>query len=293
MLAKVDGQTITARQVERELDALLKDRPTDPGARESLRGHTLAQLIKRHLILQYLARNKSGASPEDVDLAVRRIVKQLQQQKLTLAEYLKRSGQTEGELRHTLAWQLGWQRFIERYLTDQNLERYFGQHRRDFDGTELRVAHVLFAVAPRGDRAATDKAAARARDVLAQIQTGTLSFADAARQHSAAPTGPGGGDIGFIARRQPMPESFSRAAFALERGQTSAPVVSPFGVHLIQCLEIKPGSQTWEQTRGELERAVTEYLFHWAAGQQYPRSSVELSAGAPLCEFRPDPPAPP
>jgi len=40
-----------------------------------------------------------------------------------------------------------------------------------------------------------------------------------------------------------MDEAFSRAAFALQTGQISPPVRSPFGVHLIRCEAIKPGTE--------------------------------------------------
>ena len=109
-----------------------------------------------------------------------------------------------------------------------------------------------------------------------EIQSSELTFADAAKQYSQTPTAASGGDIGYISRHQPMPEPFSRAAFALDKGQMSPPVASPAGVHLIQCLDVKPGEKTWQHARAELERAVTQYLFQWVADQERPGATIEI-----------------
>jgi parvulin-like peptidyl-prolyl isomerase len=74
-----------------------------------------------------------------------------------------------------------------------------------------------------------------------------------------------------------MPEAFSTAAFALDKDQVSEPVQTRFGIHLIQVVEIKPGQRTWQECRGELRSAVTQYLFRWIAGKQREMAQVEAS----------------
>lgn len=274
--ARVDGEPILARELQRELKRVVNERQLTPEAARVLRRELLNQLINRRLVLKYLTEAGLAASPQDLEVALSRIRKQLEKQQQTLPEYLAKAGLSAGELRHTLAWQISWQRALERHLTDANLERYFQQHRRDFDGTQLRVAQILFPVEPRGDPQVQAQMTARAREVLDQIRAGTLTFADAARQHSAAPSSSSGGTLGLISRHAPMPEAFSQAAFALEKNAISEPVVTPFGVHLIQCLDVVPGDKTWPQVRGDLERAVMEYLFLWMADRQRPQAKIEI-----------------
>lgn len=292
--ATVDGQPITVGEVLREVERAVGTQPAGPEAELVLRAEALARLIDRQLILRNLARSKRAASAAEVDLMVNRLHERLKPRGITLSQHLTTLGLDEGALRRQIVWQVSWGRYLERYLTDENLSRYFDRHRREFDGSRLRVAHVLFAVPAldplpdatpeqrwRAGRQAVEQTMAAARAVRAEIVAGRLSFADAARKHSIAPTGADGGEIGVIGRREPMPESFARVAFALEKGAISEPVATAFGVHLIQNLEITPGEKTWQEVRGEVEAEVTRYLFDWLAGKERAEAKIEFTRALP------------
>jgi parvulin-like peptidyl-prolyl isomerase len=209
-------------------------------------------------------------------LEVSRLKTQLGAQEKKLAEHLQAIGMSQEELRREIRWRQSWQRYLAAKITDENLQKYFEKYRREFDGTELKVAHLLLKVAaddPQALQAAREKAAA----IRAEIEAKTISFADACRRHSQAPTAKAGGDIGFIRRREPMPETFSAAAFALENDQVSQPAETKFGIHLIQVLEVKPGQKTWQDCRRELRSAVTQYLFRWIADKERERAQVEAN----------------
>jgi parvulin-like peptidyl-prolyl isomerase len=274
--ARVNGQPIYATEVERVLAPLTKGRQVEPRALQVLRRQTLAQLIDRRLVLEYLARRKLGASQQDVDLAWERLTKGLAEKNLTLDDHLRRTGLDETSLRRALAWQLGWRRYLERHLTDENLEKHFQRHRRDFDGTQIHAAHILLRVQVRDDPRALAAAIQRAEGIRREIDAGKLTFAEAAGKYSQAPTSKRGGDIGLIARHEPMPEPFSRAAFALDKDHVSQPVVTPFGVHLIRCLQVEPGKKKWRQVRGELEKATAQYLFRWIADRERGGATIEI-----------------
>lgn len=66
----------------------------------------------------------------------------------------------------------------------------------------------------------------------AQIEAGTLSFADAAQQNSTCPSGKQGGDLGFFGKGQ-MVREFEDAAFTQAVGELSAPIRTQFGWHLL------------------------------------------------------------
>ena len=279
--AKVQGEPIFFREVQREVAKVVKDRQTEPEALKILQAQSLEQLIKRRLILRYLDRQQQGASDQDVTLAIERAKDRLGQQQLTLEEYLRRSGLTEEEFKLTIEWQLGWQGYLDRYLSEKNLQSHFEKNRKEFDGSQVRAAHILLKVKPGDSQPAWDAALQTAKTIRAEITSGKIAFAEAAKKYSQAPSGSNGGDVGFISRQEPMSEPFSRAAFALEKGQVSEPVISPFGVHIIQCLEVKPGQNRWHDVRKDLEIAVTRYLFDWVADQERPQATVEYTGSSP------------
>lgn len=287
--ATVDGQPVTVGEVQREVSRVLPGEPPTPAALEIVQARALGQFVDRLLIVRQLASTNATASDQDVELIVKRIVAQLEPRKLTLADHLRTVGLDEPSLRRQIVWQICWEKYLDRYLTDENLDKFFQQHRREFDGSELRVAHILWKVAAADDPAAAkmslDAALTQAKQLREQIASGAISFADAAAKHSTAPTAKMGGEIGWIRRHDPMPESFSKAAYALDLNAVSQPVVTSFGVHLIRCLEVKAGPRTWRDARAELEPAVTQFLFGWLADRQRPASKVEYTGVLP--HFRP------
>ena len=274
--ARVNDAPIYADEVDRIVAQAVGERAADAAAQRALRAAALEQLVNRRLVLEHLAKTRQGASQQDVDLALVRIEKQLAQQEQTLDAYLEKAGLTADEFRRTLAWQIGWDRYLDAQLTEENLQKYFQRHKRDFDGTSLRVAHILLKVDPPSDSGAIDAAVRRAEQIYEDVSSGKITFAAAAQEYSQAPTADKGGDIGWIERREPMPESFSQAAFALQAGEVSRPVASPFGVHLIQCLEVKAGEKTWQEAIPQLEPAVTRYLFQWLADQERKTARIEI-----------------
>jgi len=281
VIARVNGQPIVAGEVRRTVDALLKDRTVDASGRKVLEAEALEQLIDRQLVLGYLERRRLGMSRQEVRLAVERFEKRLRQQGVELAEYMKQGGIQLKDLDRRFAWQLGWQRYLDRYLTDENLAKYFEQHRRDFDGTEVRVAHLLLKVKPDSGREQLDATRQRAAEIRARIASGEISFEAAAEEYSQAPTAKWGGDIGFITRHHMMPAPFSEASFAMMPGDISPPVVTSFGVHLIQCTEVKEGTKRWTDVRDQLEPACNRYLFQWIAGREREGAKVEYTGAGP------------
>src|SRR5262245_42427133 len=216
--ASVNGEAVFAAEALAEFRLAYGDREFTGADRQRLRRAALDQVIDRRLVLAYLAKNQQAASKPDIDLALSQFEKELKAQNLTLAQHCEKVGLTVDDLRRSLAWKLSWKRYCDQYLTPQNLEKYFERYRRDFDGSQLRVAQILLKLPPNADAAALEPAKNRAAQLKQDIVVGKLSFADAARQFSEAPSREGGGDIGWIERHRPMPEDFSRAAFALKKG---------------------------------------------------------------------------
>ena len=94
-----------------------------------------------------------------------------------------------------------------------------------------------------------------AKAVLEEIRAGT-DFAELAKEKSTGPTGPNGGNLGWTALGRTVPP-FEEAMTALDVGETSDPVQTQFGWHVIRLNEIRqPDVPTIEVMRRELESEV-------------------------------------
>jgi parvulin-like peptidyl-prolyl isomerase len=275
IVATVDGQSIHTAEVEAELRQAYGERELAAAERQRLFQAALEQTIDRRLVLNHLTKTGEAAGQHDLAIALSQFEKELTSQNLTLAQHCEKVGLSHEDVRRALAWKVTWKRYCEKHLTPQNLEKFFERQRRDFDGTQVRIGQILFKSS--GDTEA-EAAKKRAAGIRQEIASGKLSFADAARQHSEAPSREAGGDIGWIERHKPMPEEFSRLAFSLKKGEVSGPFVSPFGVHVITVLDEKPGTKTWQEVQGELRPAVVLYLFRWLADKERASAKIEYSA---------------
>jgi peptidyl-prolyl cis-trans isomerase C len=94
-----------------------------------------------------------------------------------------------------------------------------------------------------------------AKAVIAELDGGA-DFVTLAKDRSIGPSGPEGGDLGFFRREQMVPE-FAEAAFALAPGEHSkAPVKTQFGWHVIEVLDRRTGTPSFEETEARLRQDV-------------------------------------
>ncbi len=273
--AKVNGEQVLASEVDAEFRLAFGNANISEADKPTLLRAALDQVINRRLVLAHLTKSGQAASKADIDLELAQFEKELKAQNQTLADHAKRVGLSPDDVRRALAWKLSWKRYCEKHLTPQNLEKYFQQHRRDFDGTQLHVAQILFKLQSDADAATISAAKDKAAKLRAEAGSDREKFAAAARKHSESPSRDDGGDIGWIERRRPMPEEFSRTAFGLKPSEVSQPLLSPFGVHLITVLEEKPGTKSWQDVEDELRPATIAYLFRWIADKERTEAKIE------------------
>ena len=95
----------------------------------------------------------------------------------------------------------------------------------------------------------------RIRDLRERIDQGGANFADIAKQFSQDGSAASGGELGWMAAADLVPE-FAQVMEALPIGQLSQPVRSPFGWHLIQVLERRDTDVSKERERLEARQAI-------------------------------------
>ena len=141
--------------------------------------------------------------------------------------------------------------------------------------TQTRARHILL-------RLSNELSEVAARNRLLtykqRIQAGS-DFADLARQFSQDGSAQTGGDLGWASPGQFVPE-FEEVMSRLRPGQISDPLVSRFGVHLIQVLERRDVPLTLreqrEMVRTQLREKKTEELYATWVDELRGRAYVEL-----------------
>ena len=117
--------------------------------------------------------------------------------------------------------------------------------------TQTRARHILLRVSPQQrESVAKEKLA----DIKKRILAGQADFAVLARENSDDGSAKDGGDLGWTNPGMFVPE-FEQTMNGLAPNQISEPLVSRFGVHLIQVLERRE-TQLSSRDQRELARSV-------------------------------------
>lgn len=108
-------------------------------------------------------------------------------------------------------------------VSDTDTENYYNEHKSELVGEEtVSASHILV------------DSEELALEILKKIESGELSFADAAKEYSSCPSKENGGSLGEFGRGQMVPE-FDSKVFEMTPGEiTKEPVKTQFGYHLIK-----------------------------------------------------------
>lgn len=122
---------------------------------------------------------------------------------------------------------------VDTTVTDEELRRLYETEK---PGARIRARHILFSFPPEASEGERDSVRALAEDVLERARAGE-DFAGLAREFSDdSVTAVEGGDLGFFGHGE-MVGPFEKVAFALDPGQISDIVRTPFGLHIIKAEE--------------------------------------------------------
>ena len=129
-----------------------------------------------------------------------------------------------------------------------------------FTVTQTRARHVLLRPSP---QLSQDAAMRRLQEFKRQITSGTRTFAQIARENSEDGSAAQGGELGWASPGNFVPE-FEAAMNALPINGISDPVVSRFGIHLIQVMERRSVTLDARQQREQARMALREQKFEAA-----------------------------
>lgn len=221
VVARVNGAEVRRSDVMLAIENLPQQYRQLPP--EMLFGGVVSQIIDRKLVAQAAEKGKLGDDP---------IVKQ-----------------RVASIRERVLQEAYLSREIEKEMTDGNLRARYEKQVKNAPGREeVHARHVLV------------QNEADAKAVIEDLRKGG-DFAEVAKKRSSGPSAANGGDLGYFAREQMVPE-FAEAAFAMKKGEVSAaPVKTQFGWHVIKVEDRRtPPPPSFEDSVNDLRQEMAQEL---------------------------------
>ena len=153
-------------------------------------------------------------------------------------------------------------------VNDEDVKKYYEDNLDKFkEGETVNADHILV------------DSEEKALEILAKIESGEMSFGDAAREYSSCPSGQRGGNLGDFGRGQMVPE-FDKAVFELEVNEvTKTPVQTQFGYHLIK---LNSKSESTVMPYEEIAPQLTEMVLNEKRREAYEKKINQLKILYPV-----------
>lgn len=262
IVAVVGSAAITKSQVDEELFARqgagMLRLPEDPLLLAQLRRQIVDTLVAEELLYQEALRDTTiKVTAQEVSDAVDKVMRDSRRAIAADQDFqreLRAAGfQNVEEWRRHLFDQQRRTKMIQRFrenlqgtgvlepknATDKELRDYYTAHRTTLPGQPASVSMRQIILAPKPAPEALSVALTQADSIIKELRAGA-DFAVAARRFSEDPGTRGtGGSLGWH-RPDTFVRDFADALRTLPRGDISEPVVTEFGVHIIQVERTAP-----------------------------------------------------
>jgi len=262
VLALVNGEEIHRSEFEEALKEIEEraGAPAPADRRNEIYRNIIDQLIEYRLLVQETVERNIEVTDQEVETRLtvfkqhfgspEDFEKALSEQQLTLQKF-KEETRTTIRLDRMLTEEVEAKISIE--LRD--LENFYEENLSQFSQEEqVQASHILIVVSLEAKPWEKEAARKQAADILEKIRAGQ-DFASLARKHSQDPgNAQKDGEIGYFGRGE-MVGAFERAAFALEPGEVSELIDSPFGFHIIKVTDKRPSrTLTLDEVRPQIEQ---------------------------------------
>jgi len=216
------------------------------------RENILRLLIEEKLIIEKAERDDITASDGEIQMQLERVMKNIIAQFPTYQDFLKvlqNEGLTVDGLKNRYRSQIAKQVVRDKLLQQEVFSKidvseyekrnYYETNMDSFPDRPKMVKIAEIAIKPDMGSETLDQALQEIEDIQEELNKGA-DFEELARKYSDCPSAAQGGDLGYFSRGQMVPE-FEEAAFALEIGEVSEPVLTEFGYHLIRVDDKRDG----------------------------------------------------
>lgn len=163
---------------------------------------------------------------------------------------------------------------VNSFVYDRAIEERLLKEAIQRSKEERQFAHILLPISKPQDSAEVAK---QIHNIYQDIQSGKISFEDAARKYSKDQgSASKGGRVGYIG---PVTVVYDveNIVYQTSKGEVSKPFHSPFGIHLVKVLDVRPAS-------GEVQ--VAQILISKSEGKPLAENVLEqLTQGADFSEL--------
>ena len=256
VVAIVDDDIIMASELRERVSALtqsLQSRGVQMPPEDTLIRETLDQLILENIQLQMGRRAGVRIPDEEINRATQRIAAQ---NRMSLEQF-QAALQSRGQSYENMREQVRREMIIRRVqmgninqrvqITEEEVGNFMSTREgQNLTQPEFRLLHALIALPSDASPEQVSAASNQAEAALSRIRAGT-DFAQAV-QDSTSPYPFTGGDLGWR-KLADLPSLLSDVAPALKPGETSEPIRSDSGFHIINLVEVRGREQVVTQTK--------------------------------------------
>ncbi len=249
VVVTVNGQGITAQELERQLGALISNvrnrLPPEQLAQlgPRFREQAINQLVAKQLLKEQVAKANITATEEELAEARAKIEANMPPG-LTIAELLKQRNLSEEQFQKEFSEEFRINKLIEQQtsgstnITAEEVRAFYDQNPDQFKQPETATArHILIGIEPADSDEVKAEKKAKAEKVREQLLAGG-DFVALAASESDDPGSKDNGGVYTFPRGQMVP-AFEEAAFSQPLGEIGPLVETRFGYHIIKVDERK------------------------------------------------------
>lgn len=239
------------------------------------------ELVIKELLNQEIKKREIKVTDKDVDEAIKEIVDKVGS-KEQLNAILKQNGVSSSQFKKDLQQEIKVKKLADQLgsttVYDAEAKNFYKENIKKFTHPEkVRASHILISVNPEeiaeliksdpNNKSLSEEQIkakvneeiksreAKVDKILAEVKKDPSQFPKLAKENSEdTVSAEKGGDLGFFAAQEMVPE-FSKAAFALKPNTvTDKPVKSQFGYHIIMVTDrAEAGTESYEKVADEIK----------------------------------------
>jgi peptidyl-prolyl cis-trans isomerase SurA len=123
-------------------------------------------------------------------------------------------------------------------VVEAEVRSYYDEHLSELPLRPATVSLAQILLLPSASDSVLDTARARMEEIEKKLEAGA-DFAELAREYSEGPSAKNGGSLGYVTLEDLNAPQFEAAVRELTVGETSGPVLTEFGYHLIKLEDVR------------------------------------------------------